>query len=392
MRRSPISLSTIKMIESYRNKKEREETHRYLINKSTMQGNEKEPAPEYAISEFDFDRTSRIAHIEFTQLQKYRTITRYATRNYVKYPVYSDWKTRKKTITKTLKLTNLELEGLNDNDDFLVRKFAKEIIIRINDEELFPSWFIKEYLKEELDDSLKAMKNELDAFVLQQHKNIDKSTRNKSLFKYKNSNLRKKLLEVQAEKDKLSSKLSKAQSRKQNTLKSILSFGIYSYLISESRKGKLNAKLRLMEDDLSKIKKAIADNNAIINMYEDAIVTSKSDIAERKENYEKEIEERKTIYNEKLSKVKTLMDSAEPNGDFALLKYYCGLEYEKIIGIYIIHNRENDKYYVGQSKDVLKRLKQHFNGTVPRNIIFAEDYYHSHFENLEDLFEVQIIR
>lgn len=127
-------------------------------------------------------------------------------------------------------------------------------------------------------------------------------------------------------------------------------------------------------------------------MYEDAIVTSKSDIAERKESYEKEIEERKTIYNEKLSKAKTLIDSAEPNGDFALLKYYNGLEYEKIIGIYIIHNRENDKYYVGQSKDVLKRLKQHFNGTVPRNIIFAEDYYHSHFENLEDLFEVQIIR
>lgn len=207
------------MIESYRNKKEREETHRYLINKSTMQGNEKEPAPEYAISEFDFDRTSRIAHIEFTQLQKYRTITRYATRNYVKYPVYSDWKTRKKTITKTLKLTNLELEGLNDNDDFLVRKFAKEIIIRINDEELFPSWFIKEYLKEELDDSLKAMKNELDAFVLQQHKNIDKSTRNKSLFKYKNSSLRKKPLEVQAEKDKLSQNYQKRKTESKAHLK-----------------------------------------------------------------------------------------------------------------------------------------------------------------------------
>ena len=50
-----------------------------------------------------------------------------------------------------------------------------------------------------------------------------------------------------------------------------------------------------------------------------------------------------------------------------------------------------DKYYVGQSKDVLKRLKQHFKGTVPHNIIFAEDYYSSTFGNKEDLFEVKII-
>lgn len=68
-----------------------------------------------------------------------------------------------------------------------------------------------------------------------------------------------------------------------------------------------------------------------------------------------------------------------------------GIEYQKVIGCYIIHNRENGKYYVGQSKDVHKRLKQHFTGTVPKNVIFAEDYYLSNFSNKEDLFEVKIL-
>lgn len=69
-----------------------------------------------------------------------------------------------------------------------------------------------------------------------------------------------------------------------------------------------------------------------------------------------------------------------------------GLQYEKITGCYVIHNTENDKYYVGQSKDVMKRLKQHFKGTVPQNTIFAEDYYTSTKPDKENIFEVKIIR
>lgn len=66
------------------------------------------------------------------------------------------------------------------------------------------------------------------------------------------------------------------------------------------------------------------------------------------------------------------------------------MEYEKIVGCYIIRNKEKDKYYVGQSKDVIKRLKQHFKGTIPNNIIFAEDYYSSSMDK-SDLFEVKIL-
>ena len=75
--------------------------------------------------------------------------------------------------------------------------------------------------------------------------------------------------------------------------------------------------------------------------------------------------------------------------DFVPLKSFSGLEYQKIVGCYVIRNNENKKYYVGQSKDVIKRLKQHFKGTVPKNIVFAEDYFSSNQK--DNLFSVKIL-
>ena len=60
--------------------------------------------------------------------------------------------------------------------------------------------------------------------------------------------------------------------------------------------------------------------------------------------------------------------------------------------MYIIHNKEKDKYYVGQSKDIIKRINQHFKGVVPNNPIFAEDYYYSTYNNKDDIFEIKIIK
>ncbi len=74
------------------------------------------------------------------------------------------------------------------------------------------------------------------------------------------------------------------------------------------------------------------------------------------------------------------------------MKNFIGLEYEKIIGCYIIHNIEKDRYYVGQSKDIMRRIKQHFKGTMPNNIIFAEDYYNSQNSDKSNIFEIRIIQ
>ena len=65
------------------------------------------------------------------QTQEYRTIQKYITKNYEKYPIYSEWKIKEKILKKTLKLTNSELELLNVNEDDLIKMFAEEIIIAL---------------------------------------------------------------------------------------------------------------------------------------------------------------------------------------------------------------------------------------------------------------------
>lgn len=106
----------------------------------------------------------------------------------------------------------------------------------------------------------------------------------------------------------------------------------------------------------------------------------------------------KNINNNFESKIRSIeplpinITSSEVTG-FIPLKNLIGMNYEKIIGCYVIHNIEKNKYYVGQSKDVIKRItKDHFTGTKVKNIIFAEDYFSSQFKNKDDLFEVKIIR
>jgi DNA-binding transcriptional MerR regulator len=44
-------------------------------------------------------------------------------------------------------------------------------------------------------------------------------------------------------------------------------------------------------------------------------------------------------------------------------------------GIYIIWNKTKDKHYVGQSKNLGKRLNQHFTNGEVKNVIFAKDWY-----------------
>lgn len=47
-------------------------------------------------------------------------------------------------------------------------------------------------------------------------------------------------------------------------------------------------------------------------------------------------------------------------------------------GVYIIWNKTLDKYYVGQSKNLFKRIfTQHFNKGDVKNIIFAKDWYNN---------------
>ena len=48
-------------------------------------------------------------------------------------------------------------------------------------------------------------------------------------------------------------------------------------------------------------------------------------------------------------------------------------------GVYIIWNKTKNKYYVGQSKNMGKRLNDHFSNGEVRNVIFAKDWWNGDY-------------
>ena len=172
MRRYIVSPSTINRIISHNKRMQADEHRNNLIQAN--QYKRKELDPQYEIKQINFDIETRIAKIEFIETKKYRTIERYVTQNYNKYPVYSDWKEKSKSINKTIKLTNEALESLNSNEDFLIKKFSKEIILQINNENLFPSWFVLYCLEDEYREKSEEIEYELIQFTKNMNLKLNK--------------------------------------------------------------------------------------------------------------------------------------------------------------------------------------------------------------------------
>ena len=98
---------------------------------------------EYSLLHVDFDPASRRTKITFIERVRYRTIERYITQNYERHPEYSEWKSKAKEITRSIRLTNEALESLRTNPDRLIADFAYEIISALSSKELLPAWFIR---------------------------------------------------------------------------------------------------------------------------------------------------------------------------------------------------------------------------------------------------------
>lgn len=49
-------------------------------------------------------------------------------------------------------------------------------------------------------------------------------------------------------------------------------------------------------------------------------------------------------------------------------------------GVYVLYNRDKNKYYVGQSQHVLTRVNQHFTGHGGNGDVYADYKYHDYFE------------
>lgn len=364
------------------------------INASLRDYDLKETEPIYILKSIDFNMASRVARLEFVWRQYYKTIARYVTQNYIRYPIYSDWKTKEKIIKKTIKLTNQVLENLDKNEDDLIASFAEEIIVKIEISDLYPSWLLKKYLRIEYENNLKELRSKLE-YENDILKNLICEKRQKiSDLQLIVDKKRKKLETVKKKRNRLKSKIEKIEKLKPNFFCSLITLGIYSYMKSSTRKNKILKKIGKAEGKLTQANEELNEWEKGVQTNKDFVVKYNEEISKNNEEFFAKEKKRKISLDNDLSKIIPLSSDIGEEEGFIRLSMLNGFDYDgfnTIKGVYIIHNRENDKYYVGQSKDVMKRLKQHFKDTVPKNSIFAEDYYTSKFKNKGDLFEVKII-
>lgn len=257
-RKSFISMTAINRMISASNARRREKERQELIE--SQSGGAKELAPTYELLSVDFNTETRATKIEIQQSQQYRTIERYVTQNYVRYPIYSYWKTRTKTIKKTLKLTNQELELLNSHSDSLIRDFASDIILALKNEELFPSWFIKDCLRNEYSQKVNGWENEKQEYHRLIEDKIDGNKRIISNYKADITSNEEILKTKRVKRNRLQSKLQKIDNAKKSAAKSVFSLFIYNYFKSSFRKGKLCNKLSEIETQI----KVIEDSNTLL--------------------------------------------------------------------------------------------------------------------------------
>ena len=382
-----MSPTSIERVAQHRRQVQRERERQELLR---ISGGEKEGPTTVEIDDIVFDATTRIAKIVFIETKNYRTVDRYVTQNYVRYPILSGWKKKSKKINKTVKLTNLNLEYLNVHSDPYISNYAFDIISKLNNEEMYPRWYLLEVAELDKNSKIeqieKNCKDNTTKYNLSKNK-IEEQTRKLNVLL---APVESKLSELTKSKNSREKYLLNATSKKVPLILTVLSVGVFNLFKS--------AKIKLFKNSIIKIQNKILELQQKRDSYLQKIEECNVQLKTLESDYKKYLEEHQKItkqildeYNDTISKITSLEINVPSNSNYVPLKKLAQFEYSKIVGCYVIRNTINGRCYVGQSKDVLKRLKQHFKGTQPANIIFAEDYYDCEEELRESLFEFMII-
>lgn len=304
--------------------------------KHNMFSNSKIDEKRYELQNVSFDESMNCFYINYIEHHDKNKIIKYSQKNYKKEPVYSSVETISKKMIQKI---------CNTIKNFEEMPFSKNIIIKLYKEEIvwrclpyiceIPSWFESEIY--DIEEKIKT-------------KNYNNSNVKKILNDYNSFNI-------------IINELTELIS----TLKW---YNIF-------KKRRLKKQLYQNFEDIKKIEKKINSFSK-----EERLLQMKID------NYEK--------YNSIFIKTKnTKKFIFKDKNEMFLYDFFNNIKSKKdIYGCYVIKNLVNNKVYVGQSKNVIKRLNQHFdkNTMIPKNSIFSEDYYTLECNDKKRMFSVTIFR
>lgn len=264
-------------------------------------------------------------------------ITRYITSNYVKTPVYEEYSEKTKIIKKFNKIIN-PLRFLNEeilNLD-LNKKFILEIIDKIG---IIPEWRKKEIELAEISCKIKS--------------------------------LEEKFRDFEQEKRIYDARPINYQDYSSNFwLRFFLGFFVF-FLSFLGYVSKNQAKKNKIQNEKNKKwnkeqKSKITEENQ--QLFQEIMI------------FNHDLEKKINILAKKFNEIQTKeiqIVAVDLEGwiDLRDASHFSYFNLNNKKGVYIIWNRTKNKYYVGQSKNIGKRMLQHFKNGEVKNIIFAKDWY-----------------
>jgi hypothetical protein len=265
-------------------------------------------------------------------------ITRYVQEDYVRTPIYEGYSERIKVIKKFDKVIN-PVKFVNEDilKLDLEKCFILSIIERIS---IIPEWRKKEIKLEEISNLINATKQRIRNY----HNEKKSYSFKKTSFNEKPSNFWLRLIFA------------------------FFTFG-FSFVNFNSKKNALiNKKINKENKKWNASHKIKIDQENFSLSKEIALFNKKmNDIISFNWNLYRETKNKEINYWYR-----------EADGGWRELKHSSNFSFSYLNdkkGVYVIWNKTKNKHYVGQSKNMGKRLNQHFlNGEV-RNILFAKDWY-----------------
>lgn len=317
------------------------------------------------ISTLEYDVDSQYFSLEIKHRSEQRKITSYVQRDYQKFPVYGDVKIREKVIKKInrkinpIKFLEEEITKIIPNKD-LTSKILDYMTITTG---YTPVWLLQAHKIEKLNQKITQERNEISNHQMLINA-LDKEIYNQinqienNIYEYENVTLN-------------------LPTQKSSTNIFIL-FIILSFLL-----------IGLILFATIYISESAAQNNInLIKYAEEEIEENQEHLKKLEENLPKaklkyqiiisKIQEKIQIHLEEIDDVsiQSHHQSVDDHGFFDLRIDANRTFKNEFIGVYIIWNKTKNKYYVGQSKNVYKRLfKSHFSNGDVKNITFAKDWF-----------------
>ena len=340
----------------------------------------------YRLQSVDFNEKTRKATIYITYSEECRVIEKYKQVDYQKIPIYKT-KIKDKNVTEKLFLSDAVVDKLEEHKSEPIRSLAFEIISAIpffqNNVNLQPIWYIERKINTKKQSTTKSFYKKYSEQLSALKQENTNANNEMAKLKYNIFALQKTLNDLYTEREKHTKHLNKLYKHK------IVLFRNPRIKRCQKKLSVVGSLIAKLENDVSSLQQQVSFHLSVIS------------------NAQNKLDSLNNVVNKKLSELNFASESAleklyssrqnresiiVTDDDFVFIEEVNSAPIEEtIMGCYVIRNNINNKYYVGQSYNVRGRLKQHFNGSIPKNHHFAEDYYTTPQELRSKLFSVKIL-